>query len=375
MVPRALHALVVAGAVACIGALRGPAGSVRSAPTRVAAGKASFGAAVVGCGSALPEPRLTNDALGSVVDTSDEWIASRTGIRARHLLAPGGSLAALAAEAGSRALLDARVDPGTVDLVIVATSSPDDLFGDAPAVAHACGCENAAAFDLTAACSGFLFGLVTAAQFLDSGAYGTVLVVGADALSRWVDWDDRNTCVLFGDGAGAVVLRASEKPGVLGFAMRSDGAGASKLTCAYDGGSPKALGSTGVSVSSNGAYGPTKMDGKAVYVFACRAVPAVLTEALESAGLGVDDIDWLLLHQANARIIEAVAKSLGVPMAKVLSNLDETGNTSAGSIPLALDAARAAGKLKPGDTIACAGFGAGLSWGAAVFKWGGSSPP
>eukprot|EP00316_Scyphosphaera_apsteinii_P009176 CAMPEP_0119313468 /NCGR_PEP_ID=MMETSP1333-20130426/29182_1 /TAXON_ID=418940 /ORGANISM="Scyphosphaera apsteinii, Strain RCC1455" /LENGTH=251 /DNA_ID=CAMNT_0007318311 /DNA_START=480 /DNA_END=1232 /DNA_ORIENTATION=- len=251
----------------------------------------------------------------------------------------------------------------------MATSSPDDLFGDAASVARAVGATNAVAFDLTAACSGFLFGVNTASQFLHNGAYNTAVVIGADALSRWVDWSDRNTCVLFGDGAGAVVMRSAapdEECGLLGFEMHSNGEGRQDLNLGYSG-SAQELAS--VAQVTNGDYSNIAMNGKEVYKFATTRVPQVLTEALATASLTADDVDWVLLHQANIRIMETVAKKIGVPMSKVLHNLDEYGNTSAGSIPLALDEAVREGKVKQGDLIAMSGFGAGLSWGSAIIRW------
>jgi len=331
---------------------------------------------LVGIGSAAPPTVVSNAQLEKVVDTSDEWIAKRTGIRSRHLLAPGEGLTGLASTAAARALEHASVDASEVELVILATSSPDDLFGDAAAVARAVGATNAVAFDLTAACSGFLFGVNTASQFLHNGAYKTALVIGADALSRWVDWSDRNTCVLFGDGAGAVVLKRAaddEDCGVLGYEMHSNGAGRPDLNLGYDGSSTVLGGSeadSSIATVTSGEYKPIAMNGKEVYKFATTCVPTVLGEALENAGLGADDVDWLVLHQANIRIMETVAKKLGIPMEKVITNLDEFGNTSAGSIPLALDQAVRDGKVKKGDILAVAGFGAGLSWGAAVIRWG-----
>jgi len=327
-------------------------------------------ARLIGTGSCAPERRVSNAELEAIVDTNDEWISKRTGIGARHLLAPGEQLCDLSATAAKRALESAGVAPEEVGLVIMATSSPDDLFGDAPYVAKAIGATNAVAFDLTAACSGFLFGVSTASQFLHTGAYGTAVVIGADALSRWVDWDDRNTCVLFGDGAGAVVMRAAEsddEAGVLGFEMHSNGAGRCELNCAY-GGTERELAS--ITSVTNGEYNPLAMNGKEVYKFATGRVPEVVAEAMENAGVTAEDVDWLLLHQANIRIMETVAKKLKIPMDKVLTNLNEYGNTSAGSIPLALDEAVRTGKVKPGDVIAMAGFGAGLSWGSAVIRWG-----
>mmetsp|Transcript_6254 Transcript_6254/g.14092 ORF Transcript_6254/g.14092 Transcript_6254/m.14092 type:complete len:280 (+) Transcript_6254:974-1813(+) len=276
------------------------------------------------------------------------------------------------------------LDPATdIDLVICATSSSEDLFGDATSIARDLGCQKAMAFDLTAACSGFLFALVTAGQFLQNGSAQNVLVVGADALSRWVDWTDRNSCILFGDGAGAMVLtkqqpsssssgqeEGDDSPGLLGYSAHSDGEGYSKLNLEYSG-SPNVVSTPGDGTTlSSGSYKPISMEGREVYKFATREVPAVLTEALDAAGISVDQVDWLLLHQANIRIMEAVADRLGIPMEKVIANLSKYGNTSAASIPLALDEAVREGKVKKGDIVACAGFGAGLSWGAAILRWG-----
>lgn len=245
-----------------------------SSISAAAKGRGSLQVKLVGVGSAAPDTRVSNGLLEEFVDTSDEWIAKRTGIRSRHLLAPGEGLSGLASSAAQRALEMAGVDAAEVDLVILATSSPDDLFGDAAGVARAVGATEAVAFDLTAACSGFLFGLNTAAQYIHNGAYSTALVIGADALSRWVDWSDRNTCVLFGDGAGAVVLRAADAPaeaGLLGFAMHSNGAGRSELKLGYDGTARElqpdaARGSTKV---TRGAYAPIAMNGREVYRRAC----------------------------------------------------------------------------------------------------------
>ena len=257
-----------------------------------------------------------------------------------------------------------------------AHSTPDDLFGDAPAIAKAIGATNAVAFDLTAACSGFLFATVTASQFLHNGAFKNAVVVGGDAMSRWVDWDDRNTCILFGDGAGAMVLQGvddEQKSGLLGFEMHSDGKDSEKLQLPYSGSSRTlATGGEGHAVTT-GAYAPITMNGRDVYKFATREVPTVITEALANAGVTIDEVDWLLLHQANIRIMQSVAEKLGVSFDKVLHNLSEYGNTSAGSIPLALEEAVSSGHVKKGDVIVCAGFGAGLSWGAAVLRWGGAT--
>lgn len=314
--------------------------------------------------------QVTNKDMESIVETSDEWIQTRTGIEARRVLDGNQSLRDIAIRAGKNALESAGVDPSEIDLVIAATSSPDDMFGDAPSIASALGINNAFAFDLTAACSGFLFATITASQFLNAGGHKKALIVGADALSRWVDWTDRNTCVLFGDGAGAMVLTATEtaeEGGILGYEMHSDGNGYCNLQLPYAGEKVE-IGPS--HTATNGAYTPISMTGKEVYKFATRSVPEVLEEALVNAGVKVEEVDWLLLHQANIRIMEVVAQRMGIPMEKVLHNLEDYGNTSAGSIPIALAEAVASGKVKKGDTIALAGFGAGLSWGATVIRWG-----
>jgi len=321
------------------------------------------------------------------VETSDEWIRTRTGISQRRVLlhkdddhddeaATFESISTLAAGAAKNALDMSGLSPDDIDLVLVATSSPDDMFGDATTVAASLGCKNAVAFDLTAACSGFLFGSVTAGQFLTNAGntYKNAIVVGADALSRWIDWDDRNSCILFGDGAGAVVLSATDEPaeaGILGSSAHSNGLGQKQLNCVYEG-SPRQVDTPGDGTTlSTGSYNRLAMNGSEVYKFATREVPKVIKEALVAADMTVDDVDFLLLHQANIRIMETVSKRLGIPMEKVITNLADYGNTSAGSIPLALDEAVRSGQVKKGDVIACAGFGAGLSWGSAIIKWGG----
>lgn len=328
----------------------------------------TIGIAIAGSGSAAPAQFLSNDALSQVVETSDEWIATRTGIKQRHLATPTESLTQIAADACNKALEMASLEAEKVDLIILASSTPDDLFGSACQIQVAIGAKNAVAFDLTAACSGFIFAMVTAAQFIRSGVYRNVIVIGADILSRWVDWSDRTTCVLFGDGAGAVVMQAtSEGDRWLGFEIRSDGTQNDCLNLPYRG-EERPL--TENAAIARGTYKPMLMRGKEVYKFAVNKVPEVIEKALFRSNLDVNDIDWLLMHQANQRILDAVAQRLGVPSEKVISNLASYGNTSAASIPIALDEAVRAGKIQPGDTIATAGFGAGLSWGAAVFRWG-----
>ncbi|MEH2353682.1 beta-ketoacyl-ACP synthase 3 [Nostoc sp.] len=327
----------------------------------------NLGVAITGSGSAVPATSLHNDTLSELVETSDEWIATRTGIRQRRLALPSESLSALATAASSQAIAASGIKPEDLDLILLATSTPDDLFGSACQVQAKLGATNAVAFDLTAACSGFVFGLVTAAQYIRTGVYRNVLLIGADILSRWVDWEDRRTCVLFGDGAGAVVLQAATSDRLLGFALKSDGTQNHYLNLAYAGTSQELL--TDINITK-GTYQPITMNGKEVYRFAVQKVPEIIDKALFQANISVDQIDWLILHQANQRIIDAVAQRLNIPEHKVISNLAQYGNTSAASIPLALDEAVRQGKIKPNDIVATSGFGAGLTWGAAIFQWG-----
>jgi 3-oxoacyl-[acyl-carrier-protein] synthase III len=327
-----------------------------------------MGVTFIGCGAAAPAAIVSNDALSKFVDTSDEWIASRTGIRQRHLAEEHDSIVSLGAAAAQQALEMAGVHASDIDLVLLATSTPDDLYGSACLIQAKIGATKAVAFDLSAACSGFVFGLVTAAQFLQAGSYQNILVIGADIHSRWVDWNNRNTCVLFGDGAGAVVLQANqEREDLLGFELRSDGGQNEALHLRYHGETQHL--SDDVQIKQGG-FGRLIMNGKEVYRFAVNAVPDVIDKALFKAGLQVLDVDWLILHQANQRIMDAVADRLGLPPERIVSNVAEYGNTSAASIPIALNAAVRSGKIKAGDTIATSGFGAGLSWGAAILRWG-----
>ncbi|NJL83757.1 MAG: ketoacyl-ACP synthase III [Chloroflexaceae bacterium] len=312
--------------------------------------------AIAGCGSAAPAGVLTNDELAKVVDTSDEWIRTRTGIGQRHLTKPQETLSHLAVTAGQQALVMAGVEAESIDLVILATSTPDDLFGSASKIASLLGASRAVGFDVTAACSGFVFGLAIAAQFIRTGVYQRVLLIGADVLSRWVDWTDRGTCVLFGDGAGAVVCQASPEDRLLGFELYSDGSKNDCLTLSYQG-QPRPVGEMAVAA---GTYGAIAMNGREVYRFAVEKVPEVIEKALYRANLTAEQVDWLLLHQANQRIIEAVAERLGLPLERTISNLSQYGNTSAASIPLALDEAVRQGKIQPGQVVAASGFGAGL---------------
>ena len=285
-------------------------------------------------------------------------------------MAVGAGLLPLMGGAARAALHHAGWDPGDLDLILLATSSPDDLFGTAPRVQAALGARQAVAFDLTAACSGFLFALVTAAQYIRTGTMRRALVIGADQLSRWVDWSDRRTCVLFGDGAGAVAIEACarEQDDLLAFRLRTDGSRNGCLTLAQGETFQTLL--DGVSTQVGG-FQPLFMNGQEVYKFAVREVPLVLAEVLQTAGLEAQQMDWLLLHQANQRILDAVAERFSVPAERVLSNLESYGNTSAATIPLMLDEAVRNGLVQPGHLLATSGFGAGLSWGAAVMRWSG----
>jgi 3-oxoacyl-[acyl-carrier-protein] synthase-3 len=325
------------------------------------------GVSVVGSGSACLSATLTNNDLSQLVDTSDEWIATRTGIRQRHLASKDDSLGSIAADAARQALAMANMEPDEVQLILLATSTPDDLFGSACQVQAAIGAKHAVAFDLTAACSGFVFALVTAAQYIRTGAFQNVLVIGADILSRWTDWQDRRTCVLFGDGAGAVVIKASDRDHLLGFALGSDGSMNGCLKLGYQ---PDSAPLTSNIMVQQGTFQPITMNGREVYKFAVSRVPEVIEKALFRANLTTDDVDWLIMHQANQRILDAVADRLGVPAERVVSNMASHGNTSAASIPLAMDETIRAGKIQPEDVIATAGFGAGLTWGSAIFRWG-----
>ncbi|KAL6844046.1 hypothetical protein ACP4OV_025719 [Aristida adscensionis] len=333
-----------------------------------------MGSKLVGCGSAIPKLSISNDDLSKIVETSDEWIAARTGIRNRRVLSGDETLRGLSIQAAQRALEMAQVKADDVDLVLLCTSTPDDLFGGAAQVLTEVGCTNAFGFDITAACSGFIVGLITATRFIKGGGLRNVLVVGADALSKFVDWTDRGTCILFGDAAGAVVVQAcgADEDGLLGFCVQSDGNGQKHLNAGTSNDESILSKTNGVPgfPPKKATYSCIQMNGKEVFRFAVRCVPQSIEKALEEAGLPASSIDWLLLHQANQRIIDAAASRLDIPSDKVISNLANYGNTSAASIPLALDEAVRSGQVKTGDIIAASGFGAGLTWGSAIVKWG-----
>ena len=322
-----------------------------------------------GSGSATPQRSISNTELGQRVETSDDWIRSRTGIAARRVIGADESLSELNGLAAERALAMAGWSAESLDLILLATSTPDDLFGSAPRLQARIGAVNAAAFDLTAACSGFLFAVVTAAQYLRTSAVQRIMVVGADQLSRWVDWDDRRSCVLFGDAAGALVMEASpERDDFQGFLLRSDGRRGEVLQLPQ---SMERAPLAGDASYQRGGFRPIQMNGQEVYKFAVREVPAILAALLQTTETQPDSLDWLLLHQANQRILDAVAERFSIPSDKVLSNLAHYGNTSAATIPLMLDEAVRDGRIQPGHRIASSGFGAGLSWGAALLRWSG----
>jgi len=329
-----------------------------------------LGITLVGSGSATPSQRITNDQLGLRVETSDSWIYSRTGISERCVSDSEESLSLLSYRAASAAIKMAGWEPSTIDLVLLATSTPDDLFGTAPQVQAKLGASNAVAFDLTAACSGFLFAFITAAQYLRNGAMRRALVIGADQLTRWVDWDDRRSCVLFGDGAGAVALEATDldNDGLIGFKLKSDG---SRGDCLNLNQIKESIPLVDGTTHQRGGFSTIHMNGQEVYKFAVREVPLILEELLMANQTSSDSLDWLLLHQANKRILDSVADRFSIPQEKVLSNLSKYGNTSAATIPLMLDEAVRDNLVKPGHLIASSGFGAGLSWGAALFRWQG----
>lgn len=317
---------------------------------------------VLGCGSYLPERVLTNHDLAKMVDTSDEWIVQRTGIHERRIAAPGELTSDLGLRAAQAALADAGRDASEVDLVLMATSTPDQTFpASAVSVQAGLGIQHGAAFDLQAVCSGFIYALATADGLLKSGAFKRALVIGAETFSRILDWTDRTTCVLFGDGAGAVLLEArpielAEDRGILTAHLRSDGRYKSKL---YVDGGP----------SSTGTVGHLRMEGREVFRHAVGMVTDVVQDAFAATGYTAEDIDWFVPHQANKRIIDSSAHKLGIDPAKVVTTVGMHGNTSAASIPLALATARADGRIKVGDLVLLEAMGGGFTWGAVLLRW------
>ncbi len=313
---------------------------------------------IVGTGSCLPAKIVTNDDLAKRMDTSDEWIRMRTGIRQRHIADASQATSDLGAEACRRALAAAGIGAGEIDLIIVATSTPDFIFPSTACIMQAkLGVRNCAAFDVQAVCSGFIYALSIADKFIRSGQYRCALVVGAEVYSRILDWNDRGTAVLFGDGAGAVVLKADSKPGVLASVLRADGSYADILSVPGNIRGGKIVGSPYV-----------QMDGQAVFKFAVKVLDEVARETLAQCGLAISDIDWLIPHQANIRILEATAKRLGVDAARLVITVDLHGNTSAASVPLALDVAIGDGRIRAGHKVMLEGVGGGFTWGAALVQ-------
>jgi 3-oxoacyl-[acyl-carrier-protein] synthase-3 len=318
---------------------------------------------VLGAGSYLPSRVLSNSDLSRMVDTSDEWITQRTGIRERRIAAPGETTSEMGLNAARAALTASGVDAQSIDLIVLGTSTPDNTFpASAVSVQAGLGLTHGAAFDLQAVCSGFVFGIATADGLLKTGAFKRALVIGAETFSRIIDWNDRTTCVLFGDGAGAVVLEAQMQPGtredrgILTAHLRSDGRHKSKLF--VDGGP-----------SSTQTVGHLRMEGRAVFKHAVAMIADVIDDALRATGYTADDIDWFVPHQANQRIIDDSAKKLGIAPGKVISTVAQHGNTSAASIPLALAVAIADGRVKPGDLVMLEAMGGGFTWGAALVRW------
>ena len=321
------------------------------------------GARVLGTGSALPRRVVTNAELAETVDTSDEWIVARTGIRQRHIAGEGETTATLAIAAARAALEDAGVEASSIGLIVLATATPDNTFpATATKVQAALGCQGGIAFDVAAVCSGFLYALATADSLLKTGMAKRALVIGAETFSRILDWEDRTTCVLFGDGAGAVVLEApsgapdgKDAPGILGMKLHADGDHHDLL---YVDGGP----------SSTQTVGHVRMRGPEVFRHAVVNLSSVLKEVLEETGVSVTDIDWVVPHQANARILDATARKLGLAPEKVIVTVHAHANTSAASVPLALDVARKDGRIKPGDLVMLEAMGGGFTWGASLIR-------
>jgi len=313
---------------------------------------------IVGTGSYLPPNAVSNDDLARRVDTSDEWIVSRTGIRQRHIASAGQTSSDLAVEASSAALATAGVSAGDLDLIIVATSTPDFVFPSTACLVQArLGVKGCPAFDVQAVCSGFVYALALADSLVRAGQARTALIIGSEVFSRILDWSDRSTCVLFGDGAGAVVLRADSRPGVLGSVLHADGSQAGIL-------------STPGNVSGGSVIGVPflRMDGQAVFKLAVRVLDEVARETVSRCGLTLEDIDWLIPHQANVRILEATAKRLKIPRERLIVTVDKHANTSAASVPLALDVAVRDGRIRAGHRVMLQGVGGGFTWGAALVE-------
>lgn len=323
---------------------------------------------VTGWGMAVPEKVMTNDDLAKIVETNDAWIRERTGIAERRIAAKGQTTASLATEAAINALRVAKLPPNELDLIIVATSSPEHLFpSTASLVQDRIGADHAGAFDLSAACTGFIYALSMASQSIRAGAIKSALIIGSETLSRLVNWNDRTTCILFGDGAGAFVLQGSENPGgVLSSVLRSDGSGGDLLNIPA-GGSAKPASQATIDAGQHFIH----MNGNEVFRFATRVMAAASKEAMDKANLNVEDVALIVPHQANLRIIQAAARGLKLPMERFMVNIDRYGNTSTASIPIAVCEAVEEGLLTKGDNSVLVGFGAGLTWGSLALQWTG----
>lgn len=323
-------------------------------------------ALIAGVGVCIPDTVLTNHDLAKTMDTSDEWIRTMTGIRERHIVDPAQATSDLGVVAAQRAMIQAGIDRADVDLIVVATMSPDLLVpATACIIQEQLGMKNTPAFDVSAGCSGFIYALVAGSQFISTGLYRTVLVIGAETNSRIANWEDRGSCIVIGDGAGAVVLRpALPEHGILSMCLGADGSGVKHLYTPA-GGTRTAV--TAENIAAN--MHKVKMDGQEVFQFAMRMLPKVTEQALEMANISKEEVALIIPHQANLRIIEAAARRMDLPMDKFMVNLDRYGNTSSASIPIALHEALEGGRIKPGDVVVLAGFGAGLTWGAVVMRW------
>ncbi len=327
-----------------------------------------IGLSFKGSGSYVPDQVLTNQKISEKVETSDEWIKSRTGISQRRISGLGDNVTDMGYKAALKAIRMSKWDIETIDLIVLATSTPNDLFGSAPSIQAKLGAHNAVAFDLTAACSGFLFALITASQFLKGGNFNRAIVIGADQLSSYVDWNDRRSCILFGDGAGALAIETTnEFDNFIGFEMKTDGERGSFLNLPSKNNKDSIVDNIDF---LRGGFSPIQMNGQEVYKFAVKEVPIILDKLLKKTNYVSGQIDWLVLHQANQRILDSVGDRLKIPRDKILSNLKNYGNTSAATIPLMMDEAIRNNIIKQNDIIATSGFGAGLSWGAALIKWG-----
>lgn len=319
---------------------------------------------IIGTGSYVPERILTNNDLAKIVDTNDEWITTRTGIRERRIASDDEATSDLAFKAAEKAIIDAGIDKNEIELIIVATMTQDHLTPSTAALVQDKLGIKAAAFDVSAACTGFIYGFTAGYSFIKAGIYKKVLVIGAETMSRVTDWEDRGTCILFGDGAGAVVLGEVETGGFLASHLAADGSGACELIVPA-GGSRKAA--TAETIENREVY--LKMNGREVFKFAVKAFPESVENVLTQQNLTADDIDIFIPHQANVRIIEAIAKRFKQPLDKFFVNLHKYGNTSGASIPIALDEASKEGRFKKGDKIVATGFGGGLTYGSILFEW------